>query len=78
MAKNSGLTQFGVPTSDIGLAQLSKKAYLARLNDLRVEIESNNSGAFARWIQDPAYLALFIPTGTSGILAAIAQFCFKQ
>lgn len=71
-------THFSIPTSEGRMAPLDKQSYVKRLKKLRQEIESNREGAFANWIQDPAYLAVFIPTGTGTILIAILEHWFTQ
>ncbi|HLX72505.1 MAG TPA: hypothetical protein VKV04_23030, partial [Verrucomicrobiae bacterium] len=52
----------------------SPKDYAERLTALRKEIEDERRGAFALWIQDPTYLALFLPTGVTGIVAFLLQY----
>jgi hypothetical protein len=52
----------------------SKTEYRRRLKDLIQEIESERKGAFAHWIQDPALIALFVPTGLTGILTVLLQY----
>lgn len=50
------------------------KDYVERLSALHKEIEDERRGAFALWIQDPTYLALFLPTGITGIVAFLVQY----
>jgi hypothetical protein len=60
------------------MEKLDKRAYLKRLNKLRIEIESNKEGAYAHWLQDRANLALFSSAGSSGILVVILEYWTKQ
>jgi hypothetical protein len=78
MVRSSGHAKFWAPTSEGTMAEIERDVYLKRLNDLRDEIKNNKSGAFAHWVQDPAYLAFLIPTGSTGILAIMAQYFLKQ
>lgn len=56
----------------------SREAYVRRLADLRAEVESERRGAFARGIQDPTYVALFLPTGVTGILSVLFYYWFYR
>jgi hypothetical protein len=54
------------------------ETYLTRLKDLRKEIDDEKRGAFARWIQDPTLVALFLPTGVTGILSVFLYFILNR
>lgn len=56
----------------------SREAYVRRLADLRAEVENEQRGAFARGIQDPTYVALFLPTGVTGILSVLFYYWFYR
>ena len=55
-----------------------KSVYLKRLAELADEIKNERRGAFAHWIQDPTYLALFIPTGVTGILTVLVHYWLSK
>jgi hypothetical protein len=46
------------------------------LEEIKRRIEAERRGAYARWLQDPAFLAMFIPTGLFGILTILFQALF--
>jgi hypothetical protein len=75
---NSEVSEYGVPTPEGAVALLPKRDYVRRLIALQEKVKGESRGAYARWFQDPSYLGLFIPTGISGILAAIAQFWLNK
>jgi hypothetical protein len=52
---------------------LPTKKYLRNLKAVHQAISEENRGAYARWFQDPTYLAVFIPSGISGIVSVIAS-----
>jgi hypothetical protein len=54
-----------------GVSVYTREAYAKRLGELRKEIEDEKRAAYAHWIQDPTYLALFIPTGVTGLLTIV-------
>jgi len=56
----------------------SNQDYAKRLGDLCDEIEKEQRGAFASFIQDPAYAALFIPTGVTGIMTVVLQYWLSR
>ena len=43
---------------------------------LRERILEEHRGAYARWIQDPAFIALLIPTGLTGVLTLLFRALF--
>ena len=53
---------------------LKKEVYLENLETVRQKIEAERRGAFARWFQDPTYLAVFIPSGITGIISLISTY----
>lgn len=55
-----------------------KSVYLKRLAELADEIKNERRGAFAHWIQDPTYIALFIPTGVTGILTVLVHYWLSK
>ena len=56
----------------------SKAAYAKRLGELCEEIQSEKGAAFASWIQDPTYLALFIPTGVTGLITIVLSYWLNR
>jgi hypothetical protein len=64
--------------SSRGTVSYTNGAYRRRLKDLIKEIESERKGAFAHWIQDPALIALFVPTSLIGILTVLLQYWVTQ
>ena len=56
----------------------TREQYAKRLEEVCQEIENEKRGAFSHWIQDPTYLALFIPTGITGVIALIIQYCVSR
>lgn len=55
-----------------------RTVYLKRLAELADEIKNVRRGAFAHWIQDPTYIALFIPTGVTGILTVLVHYWLSR
>ena len=55
-----------------------KRTYLKRLEELADDIKKERRGAFAHWIQDPTYIALFIPTGVTGILTVLVHYWLSK
>lgn len=55
-----------------------KSVYLKRLAELAEEIKNERRGAFAHWIQDPTYIALFVPTGVTGILTVLVHYWLSK
>jgi hypothetical protein len=45
---------------------------------LKSKIESDNRGAYANLVQDPALLAVLIPTGLLGIITVVVQVLFGR
>jgi hypothetical protein len=54
-----------------------KADYAKRLGELGEEIEKERRAAFAPWVQDPTYAALFLPTGIAGILTVVLSAWMK-
>jgi hypothetical protein len=77
MVSDSKMKMFVVPTAEDPGRRLRKGVYLGRLKKLRDEIKQEKGGAFADLIQDPANLALVVPTGISGLLAVLAEYLIK-
>jgi len=50
---------------------ISKQDYLSHLDAVSKVIADEQRGAYARWFQDPTYLAVFIPSGLSGLIPLI-------
>jgi hypothetical protein len=48
--------------------------YSRRLRKLIEEINEQRDGAYARWFQDPTFVALLIPTGATGVIAVLLQY----
>jgi hypothetical protein len=46
------------------------------LQEIKRRIEEEVRGAYARWFQDPAVLAMLVPTGLLGILSVLFQALF--
>jgi hypothetical protein len=46
------------------------------LLEIKRRIEEERRGAYSRWFQDPAFLAMLIPTGLLGILSILLQALF--
>jgi hypothetical protein len=48
----------------------------AGLQEIKRLIEEERQGAYSRWVQDPAFLAVLVPTGMLGILNVLFQALF--
>jgi hypothetical protein len=70
--------RLGAPLTRILTSSLSKEEYLRRLKSLRKKMADERRGAYSPWIQDPTYLALFVPTGITGILTVLAEFLLNK
>ncbi|HTV42575.1 MAG TPA: hypothetical protein VMF08_18565 [Candidatus Sulfotelmatobacter sp.] len=57
--------------------KLKIEKYLENLKALRDKIEKERRGAFALWFQDPTYLAVFVPSGVSGVVSLISAIWLK-
>lgn len=80
--KNSADESFDVTpntaSQPFGKVSLKKEAYLGNLEMLRQRIETESRGAFARWFQDPTYLAVFVPSGISGVIGLISTYWLSK
>lgn len=54
------------------ISQARKVGLLA----IKTRIENESRGAYSKWIQDPALLAMLIPTGLLGVLTVLLQALF--
>lgn len=54
------------------------EAYAKRLGELCQEVEDERRAAFAPWLQDPTYLALFIPTGVTGLITILLGYLLNR
>jgi len=45
-----------------------KEVYLSHLEAVRKAIQEEQRGAYAKWFQDPTFLAVFIPSGLTGLI----------
>jgi hypothetical protein len=68
----------GTPLPAVQTIRILKKEYLRRLKSLRKTIDQERRGAYSPWIQDPTYLALFVPTGITGILTVLVEFWLNK
>jgi len=59
------------------LYTLSPKRRITGLERLREQIEGERRGAYARLIQDPALLAVLVPTGLLGIITILFRALFS-
>jgi hypothetical protein len=58
--------------------RVSKKDYLRRLKLARKAVQDEHRGAYARAFQDPSYLAVFIPTGATGVISLLAEYWLNK
>jgi hypothetical protein len=49
---------------------------IAGLQEIKQRIEAEDRGAYARWFQDPAFMAMLLPTGLFGILSVLFRTLF--
>jgi hypothetical protein len=57
---------------------VTREIYLKNLKRMREEIATERRGAFANWFQDPSYLAVFIPSGATGIITLLATYLLRK
>jgi hypothetical protein len=57
-------------------SEFAVKVQKLGLEEIKRRIETELRGAYARWLQDPAFLAILIPTGLFGILSILFQALF--
>ena len=53
---------------------VQREQYLKNLDAVIERIKDEKHGAFAAWFQDPAYLAVGIPSGVTGIVSLIVSY----
>ncbi len=58
--------------------RISPTEYLNNLGNVQNEIEGEKRGAFANWFQDPTYLAVFIPSGATGVITLVGTFLLRK
>jgi hypothetical protein len=58
-----------IDTAVVDARSSNCETYVQNLENLRDKIKNERRGAFARWFQDPTYLAVFVPSGVSGIVS---------
>ncbi len=68
-----------IALSPTGTGQVyAREDYVKRLDGLREEILAVRHGAYTHWIQDPTYIALFVPTGITGILTVLLHYWLSR
>jgi hypothetical protein len=76
--KNDGRSEvYNIPflEDSIGISGgVSQPDYLAHLDNVKKKIADEDRGAFAPVFQDPSLLAVFIPSGATGIISLIISF----
>jgi len=71
---------YAVRTGDLhiigphGVCTFNGNDYTRRLHELISEVKREQEGAFAKWFQDPTFVALLIPTGVSGVITVLFQY----
>ena len=56
----------------------AREDYAKRLDGLRAEMLAVQHGAYTHWIQDPTYIALFVPTGITGVLTVLLHYWLSR
>jgi hypothetical protein len=72
--KEDALRALGKNLFQAGRAAKSKRQ--AGLLEIKQRIEAEARGAYARWFQDPAFMAMLVPTGLFGILSVLFRTLF--
>jgi hypothetical protein len=65
-------------SAEIRRGRIRKQVCIDRLKALRQDVDEEDRGAYAPWFQDPTYIALFVPTGVTGILSIAIQFWLNR
>ena len=82
VVKHSEQSTFKIPAPGgidaLQFIDLPKDDYLSNLKKIHKRIVNERRGAFARWFQDPTYMAVCIPSGISGIVSLIGSFWLSK